>query len=192
MGKRAAATEETRRRILEATRALHGEVGVAVTSYEDIAARAGVGVGTVYRHFPSLDELIPACGALTMGEIALPDPREVPREFGAVQGRLARIRKLVADAFGIYERGAAQLQAARRERDLHPVLEESARALDDSLDALVDAALIPLDVQEDDRRVARGMVDLGTWRSLRDQGLSAEEAVDEVASMLAVRLNRPV
>jgi AcrR family transcriptional regulator len=52
MGKRAAAAEETRRRIVDATHALHIEQGVAATSWDDIAGRAGVGVGTVYRPSP--------------------------------------------------------------------------------------------------------------------------------------------
>ncbi|HET8951451.1 MAG TPA: helix-turn-helix domain-containing protein, partial [Solirubrobacteraceae bacterium] len=59
MSKRAAAAGLTRRRIVDATRELHTERGIAGTSWDDIAARAGVGVGTVYRHFPSLDELVP-------------------------------------------------------------------------------------------------------------------------------------
>ena len=57
MSKRAAAAARTRARIVEATRELHGEQGIAATSWDDIAARAGVGVGTVYRHFPSKAEL---------------------------------------------------------------------------------------------------------------------------------------
>ena len=81
MKKRAAAVAQTRQRIIAAARELHGERGIAATSWDDIAARAGVGVGTVYRHFPSLDELIPACGAITMQVIALPDPASVPALF---------------------------------------------------------------------------------------------------------------
>src|SRR5688500_5791576 len=56
MSRRASAVAETRRRIIDATRALHTERGIAATSWDDIAARAGVGVGTVYRHFPSPDD----------------------------------------------------------------------------------------------------------------------------------------
>src|SRR4051795_8712199 len=66
MGKRAAAAAETRRRIVEATHQLHKQQGIAATSWEDIAERAGVGVGTVYRHFPTPDDLLPLCGAVAM------------------------------------------------------------------------------------------------------------------------------
>ena len=59
MDKRKAAVEETRQRILEATLALHSEKGIFGTSWQDIAHRADVSVGTVYKHFPSLDELVP-------------------------------------------------------------------------------------------------------------------------------------
>jgi AcrR family transcriptional regulator len=64
MDKRRAAVEETRQRILEATLALHSEKGIFGTSWQDIAKRADVSVGTVYKHFPTLDELVPACGEL--------------------------------------------------------------------------------------------------------------------------------
>jgi AcrR family transcriptional regulator len=46
-----------RERILAAARAAFGETG-ALTQMDDVAARAGVGVGTVYRHFPTKDALI--------------------------------------------------------------------------------------------------------------------------------------
>lgn len=45
------------RRVLDAADALFAEEGIGV-SVEQIAARAGVGVGTVYRRFPSKEALI--------------------------------------------------------------------------------------------------------------------------------------
>src|SRR6266511_4195895 len=42
--------------------ALHAERGILATTWEDIARRADVAVATVYRYFPSLDALVPACG----------------------------------------------------------------------------------------------------------------------------------
>src|SRR3712207_4626602 len=92
MSKRAAAAEETRRRIVAAAQALHTEQGVAATSWEDIAERAGVGVGTVYRHFPSLDELVPACGRVVMDTLALPEPPAAPRSEERRVGKECRSR----------------------------------------------------------------------------------------------------
>ena len=187
MGKRAAAVEETRRRIVDATRALHGERGIAATSWEDIAQRAGVGVGTVYRHFRSLDELIPACGRVSMQVIALPDPRTAATLFERADDA-TRIRRLVGEAYAIYERGAPELRVVRLEPDVHPSVTQAAEDLEASLQALTDAALDPLACSEADRRLVRAMLDLGTWDALRGYGLSQDDAVAAVADMLAMRL----
>lgn len=50
---------ENRERILEAARGAFAELGVGA-SVEEIAGRAGVGMGTLYRRFPSKDALIDA------------------------------------------------------------------------------------------------------------------------------------
>lgn len=185
MSRRAAAAAETRRRIVDATRALHTEQGIAATSWDDIAARAGVGVGTVYRHFPSLDELVPACGELTMQVLALPDPESV---FDGLDVPAERIERLVGAAFAVYERGAPQLRAIRDESGVHPGVAEAGEEVEASLTALVDGALEPLGATPADRAVARAMVDLGTWQALRDQGLERADAVGAVSAMLAARL----
>jgi AcrR family transcriptional regulator len=51
--------ERNRRRILEAAAELFAERGLQV-SLDDVAARAGVGVGTVYRRFPNREALVNA------------------------------------------------------------------------------------------------------------------------------------
>lgn len=48
-----------REKVLAAAAAAFGETGID-TQVEDIARRAGVGVGTVYRHFPTKDALVEA------------------------------------------------------------------------------------------------------------------------------------
>src|SRR5947208_13533789 len=60
---RAERQEETRRRIVEATVALHEEVGPAKTTVAEIARRAGVQRLTVYNHFPDERELYAACSS---------------------------------------------------------------------------------------------------------------------------------
>src|SRR2546429_9333633 len=75
MTRRAAANEETRKRIVDAAIALHAEKGVLGTSWPDIAKRADVALGTVYRHFPSLDQLVPACTSENALRTRPPGPR---------------------------------------------------------------------------------------------------------------------
>ncbi len=189
MTRRAVAAEETRRRIVAATLELHAEQGIAATRWDQIAARAGVGVGTVYRHFPSLDELIPACSRVAAELLALPDPAEAPELFAGAKGTRARVERLVGEVFAIYERADAVVRVVRRERDVHPAVAQDVAALDAVLGALVDAALDPLDAGPDDRRLARAMVDVGTWTALREQGIPPREAVSAVAAMVACRLD---
>src|SRR3954469_15733070 len=60
---RARRQEETRQRIVDATVALHREVGPARTTVAEVARRAGVGRVTVYNHFPDDVSLLAACSA---------------------------------------------------------------------------------------------------------------------------------
>jgi AcrR family transcriptional regulator len=62
------------RAILEATRELIADLGVYGFRTEDVAARAGVGKGAIYRRYRSKDELVTAAIAALVGEeIAVPD-----------------------------------------------------------------------------------------------------------------------
>ena len=85
------------------------------------------------------------------------------------------------EVFAVYERGAPQLRAIRRESDFHPVVAQSGDELEAALGALIDTALEPLDPTPQDRAVARAMVDLSTWEALRDQGLGQAESVAAIA-----------
>jgi AcrR family transcriptional regulator len=78
------------RAILEATIALLGERGFARTSIEQVAARAGVGKGTIYRRWPAKTDLVIA--ALSRRGADRPLPAE-----GSVRDRLtALVRDLCA------------------------------------------------------------------------------------------------
>jgi AcrR family transcriptional regulator len=62
------------RAILAATLELIAEVGVHEFRTEDVAARAGVGKGAIYRRYGSKDDLVTAAvAALVSEEIAIPD-----------------------------------------------------------------------------------------------------------------------
>jgi AcrR family transcriptional regulator len=68
-------------RILDAAREVLGESG-ADASMEEIAARAGVGVGTLYRHFASKDALIDELLRLVTEEILAAADRALARTDG--------------------------------------------------------------------------------------------------------------
>ena len=68
-------------RILGAARAVLGEAGAAAC-IEDIAARAGVGVGTVYRRFTSKDALIDELLRLVLEELNTAADRALARTDG--------------------------------------------------------------------------------------------------------------
>src|SRR5215217_455391 len=136
MSKRAAAVEETRRRIVEATIDLHTSKGILATSWEEIARRADVAPATVYRHFPTLDELLPACGELGMRQLALPSDEEIAELFRGTRSRRERLRRLVDEVFGLYGRGGDVLRAVRRERALLPPLQDDYERIEERLDAL--------------------------------------------------------
>jgi AcrR family transcriptional regulator len=191
MSKRAAATARMRRRIIDATLELHGEQGIAQTSWDDIAARAGVGVGSVYRHFRSLDELVPACSEIAMQLVALPDQVAVSALFEQVAEPADRIERLVRETFAIYERAAPVLRAIRHEADVHPRVAKDRNDLEASLNTLVDTALEPLDVTRHDRAVARALVDLNTWEALRDQDLQPADRVTAISLLLTGSLTPP-
>src|SRR5579872_733680 len=116
---RAAHAEATRRRIVDAAVGLHARRGALRTSWDDLATAAGVNRATVYRHFPTLDVLVPACARVAFEAIDLPEREQLAEGFARL-GTRARFRKLVVDSCACYERGADWLRAARREADLVP------------------------------------------------------------------------
>jgi AcrR family transcriptional regulator len=77
-GKRADARRNVER-LVTAARAALDEVGLGLTT-RDVAQRAGVGLGTLYRHMPSLDALVKAILLDSLAEmtaqatLALQDP----------------------------------------------------------------------------------------------------------------------
>jgi AcrR family transcriptional regulator len=184
MSKRAAAADATKRRIVEATMSLHDEQGISATSWDQIAERAGVGIGTVYRHFPSYDELLPACGAPTLARLAPPDPASARALFEDVPDTGERLRRLVDEVFGIYERGAVVVETIRRERDVHPNVAEAEQAIEGSIDALVREALRPLRPTAAQRRTVRALLDVGTWNALERSGHTPDAARDAVTGLL--------
>jgi AcrR family transcriptional regulator len=177
LGRRAESAEETRRRIVEATRALHGEQGVADTTVKQIARRADVSVGTVYHHFPTYDDVIRACGALTFA-LARPPTEAI---FAGARSARARIRRLTQELFACYGR-FPELEGARAERAKLPALDQELAKFDQQLAALVRHAMAP--AGERVQRMARALTDVAVYRTLTEQGLTTAEAAAQIAVLL--------
>lgn len=60
---RLAQQAELKARVAQAAAQLHKAQGVLATSHADVAREARVSVPTVYKHFPTVDELVQACSA---------------------------------------------------------------------------------------------------------------------------------
>lgn len=188
MGKRAAAVERTRRRILEATMAVHDEQGIAAGRWPDIAERAGVSLATLYRHFPTQEELVTACGELTMRLVEPPDPESAAEVFAGLCAQEDRIERLVRETFGFYERAGRVVDNVRRDRQALPVLEDAHARLEAGLEALAREALAPLGAGRGEIGLARALTDVRVWESLRQRGCDAEEAIATAARVLTCAL----
>lgn len=179
LGQRAATMAATREKILQATIALHKEQGIVATSYKDIAQQADVGLGTVYHHFPTLDDLVVACGARVMEMSAPPSPEVYSR----LSSRRARIERLVAEVFAWYGR-YPQWRRAICDADKMEVLARGVRRRQALLHELVKAAVGD---SADDQTIlaARALIDFEVYATLREAGRSTTEAASTVAKVLS-------
>jgi AcrR family transcriptional regulator len=176
---RATSAEATRQRIVEAAAALHGEQGIAATSMKDIAARANVGIGTVYHHFPTYEDVVRACGARAY-VITRPPTPEIFAGIGPLDRRVAH---LVQELFAYYER-YPQFERGRCDRDKLPVLAEAMARRERRIEAVVQEALRPIGSNEAALRTTIALTDFAVYRSLTTSGLSTRAAADQVTEVL--------
>src|SRR5262245_21508141 len=108
---RAADEEQTRRRITEATVALHETVGPLRTTVKGGAERAGVQRATVYRHFPDESALYAACSAHWLERHAPPDPTPWAR----IADPDERTRAALEAMYAFYREGEAMISSIRRD-----------------------------------------------------------------------------
>ncbi len=183
MDRRRAAVEETRRRILEATLALHSEKGILGTSWQDIARRADVSVGTVYKHFPSLDELVPACGELMYAITRPPSLGDAPEIFAGVRSLEERVGRLISELFDFYERGAPYIETDFQERRL-PMVQEWEAHMRATIAGLAREALQPVGPDEETVGAVSALLDFSTFKSFMDRGIHKEQAAKTMNEVL--------
>jgi AcrR family transcriptional regulator len=175
MQKRAQARDQVRERIVEATMRLHDEKGVVPTTFAEIAVRAGVGPATVSRHFPTLGDLVRACGAHVWQEMRPPTPDVAASVFAdAKTGRDCLVR-LVEELDAFYMRGAHRLALAARDRELVPELDGFLTAVEAGVVALVREALAKTGDVEHVVQVAVACTSFGFWTQFRRVDLAPAE-----------------
>lgn len=189
MSKRASAREELRQRILTATIELHTEQGILGTSWKDIAGRADVAVATVYNHFPSLEELVPACGELLMTRLRPPGPDDAAEAIGEGGTTRERLERAADVLFDFYARGGAHLDVFPGERDL-PAIREWEDYQRATVEAFVRTALKGTRARRRDVRLVSALFDLTTFRSLERRDFDAHAAATTMARVATCALDR--
>jgi AcrR family transcriptional regulator len=172
--RRAERQDETRRRIVEAAIELHQTVGPAATTVSEIAARAGVGRVTVYRHFPDEPSLARACSGLYFERHpapALDRWREIPDAH-------ERLRTALRETYAHHRATEAMMTHVLADAREHPVMQPYHAYWREAAEVL----LVPWRVKGRRRTLLRAAIALAlafdTWRALaREQGLTDEQAV---------------
>jgi len=167
---------QTNSRIVEAAKALHSERGVLATSWQDIAERAGVSPVTVYRHFRSLSELIPACARSFVDSVAPLAEEDARAAFAALESPFERLEMLIRDDCACYARGREWFHAAMRESELVPELGAVVSAQQATLATLIRAALEELDPSAEVVSALQAVIDFPFWRALIHAGIAEDVA----------------
>ena len=178
LGKRAAAVEQTRRRILEAAFGEFTEKGIRNTSLLAVARRADVASGTVLYHFPTIDALAVAVVDDLQAQVGMPAPGAIPTGMRPE----VRVRRLIELMYRFYER-TSRLYPFFRVNEHHPVLQSGLAEYQTAFADLIGRTAGRKSALT--RRAALAAItDVSFYASLTGQGLSTEQAI-KAATVLA-------
>ena len=180
---RAETQRETRERIAAVAAGLHEEKGVASTTVAEIARRAGVTRLTVYNHFPSLDDLLPACAAHYGERHPMPDFTAAL----ALTDDRARVRAALGAVYSWYREVEPMFSKLFSDRATVPELDRFMSGGVDRMQANLATGLAKGfgargKRAERLRAMLRVAVDFWTWRRLTGEGLDDEAAAELMAS----------
>jgi AcrR family transcriptional regulator len=179
---RAERQEETRRRIVAATAALHEEVGPARTTVAEIARRAGVQRLTVYNHFPQEGELLAACQAHVL-------EGRPPPDFGAalaVEDPAERAAAVLEVLYADFRAREPMTAKVVRDRAALPELDALlAGTLDVQMAQLADALAGGFGAGREVRALLAVALEFGTWQRLAREGLDDRAAARLMADAVA-------
>ena len=166
MAKRALTTGRTRRRIELALIELLAARPFSAIAIPDIAAKAGVSVRTVQRHYASKDDLLAAC-------VSFPARSLADKMSGRPLASSLReaLRDLVEALFSFYEANSEQAWAVYSRAPDVPILEEFRSATMSARGSLIDSLFERWpDCWSADKRTARaallGLTAFGAWHAM--------------------------
>src|SRR4030081_1638818 len=167
----------TRLRIIQATAALHDEVGPARTTVAEIARRAGVQRLTVYNNFRTETELLDACGQHAMKSNPPPDPSGAL----AIDNPEERLRAVLEPLYSWYRENAQGTENLQRDRLVLPALDTVMKIRMDHQFASLAGALASGFAPEGGpvtrlRAAVALALDFWTWRRLAGEGMSDGDA----------------
>lgn len=186
---RAKQQEETRARIVEATMALHEEMGPRNATVSAIAERAGVQRLTVYRHFPDDTALFQACTSCWLERHPPPDPHtwsdcDVPME---------RSRKALHALYRYYRSTHEMWRVSYRDLDDVPALAEPMAGFEDYLKEVRDDLVQAWKPGPNQRVRLIAAITLSlrfsTWDSLQQEGVKEKAAASLMADWLPCIIN---
>ena len=179
--KRAEREAETRRRIVEATVALHTSVGPARTTISAIADKAGVQRHTVYSHFPEEGTLFAACTS----HWALLHPFPPAERWEAAADPFDRLALALRDVWAWYADVESDLELFFRDAELVPAVRADMTRYADRLTTIADQLAADLGGSSTVRAAVGHALAFETWRSLvRREGLTTAGAVDAMLALV--------
>jgi AcrR family transcriptional regulator len=178
--RRAEQQDETREKIVEATVALHEELGPANTSIKAIAEKAGVQRLTVYRHFPDDTSLFQACTSHYFGQHPPPNMAD----WVTIEDAGERSRAALLAFYRYYRSTEGMLSAAYRDFDKVTAMQAPMEQFQAYLDQVRDDLLASWKPRKANLKTLaitlRHCLRFTTWASLKNEQLSDKKIVELV------------
>ena len=179
--KRAEREAETRRRIVEATVALHTSVGPARTTISAIADKAGVQRHTVYSHFPEEGTLFAAC----TNHWALLHPFPQAELWETAPDPLERLTLALRGIWAWYADVESDLELFLRDAELVPAVAADMTRYTERLTTVADRLAADRGGSTTVRAAVGHALAFETWRSLvRREGLTTADAVEAMLALV--------
>jgi hypothetical protein len=158
----------------------HVDVGVARWPLNVVAKVIGV----------SVDDAVHRTRAQTIQVLRPLTDDDLAALFHGRPQAWQRLEWIIRATCECYERDGGWLQAARREGDLIPALEQVVGVQQESLRLLVRAALLDRDLSDRSVQVLAALIDFPLWKTFREMGLSAKEATNQVLELVHDHLEK--